>query len=189
MSTDTELVTGIKSYVSEIIRAFELGMYQKVLSSSPDKIYLMSKKEQPFFEIFKDIHEQFYTKIFNSLVRTDDFYIMEKFIKFSVLSNGHNEICLLKIVSQIAIQVHFAIDRRKLDHQSLDVFSTSLERELTVMMNKLDVIEQMLDHQCQSYSNLQPIEKGKNFIEIKRNISTDESGINSGIEPNINVKN
>jgi hypothetical protein len=160
----TELASSIKSFVENLIISFESGMYKMVLESNPERIRLFSDKYQPFIAIYRDIHEIYYTNACNSIIKRDDHFIVEQFNKFCVLSKYHNSRCILNIIANLAVTVHFNLNRKKLDHTTLDKLVHSLKLEIADTIRPVD-IDKLFEHNCVS-KPLEMLENGDKFIEI-----------------------
>ena len=101
-----ELVQFIKKYVADVICSFESGMYKMVQHNYGDKLKLLADEHQPFITIFRDLHEKYYTRIYNSIITGEDKYITETFDKFKKLSN-HPTKCILNLLGNYIVSVHF----------------------------------------------------------------------------------
>ena len=111
----TELVKEISSFVENQIVSFEIGLYQKLVETQPARLKLLADKHLPFITIFRDLHEMYYTNTCNSLVKSSDQFITTTFERLGKLS-GHSSRCLLTILANLAVSVHFTIDRKQLNY-------------------------------------------------------------------------
>ena len=161
------LLDRIKIYVCNVIMGFESGMYKTLLKEKPDRIELIKSKHHPFITIFRDTHEKYYTSTFNSIIKRDDKYVVETFDKFSELGN-HSKQCLLGILANLIVSIHFNLDRSKLIVSSYDLYMQSLEEEIlrTIFVIQID---KLFDHICTgpNDSDLKLIPDGEKFIKIE----------------------
>lgn len=159
-----ELVTAISTYISEVICGFESGMYKMVLQENKDRIKLLSNKHHPFITIFRDLHEEYYTRTCNSIVKRDNNNIVNTFDKFKKLSN-HSDKCVLNILANLAVSIHFNLDRKTFTYQTHDQYMSSVKKEVSATTSIIN-ISKLFDHVCLTNNELELIPDGKKFIEI-----------------------
>lgn len=159
-----EFLASIKKSISEIILGFESGLYTRLFQSDRDNLYLLAKKEQPFYEVFKLLHEEYYTKIYNLIVKKENRNISNLFDDFRGLSN-HSNVCILGIISEIAVKVHFTFNRKNLSLENLESYQESILKEISNQFDAID-IRPLLNHSCQEISNLKPLAKNKKFMKV-----------------------
>jgi len=176
----TKLVDLIKSYAKHVIRGFESGLYNMLAKTNHDRIKLLCSNQQYFITIFRDLHENYYTTVFNSIVMHSDPNIIKTFDEFRRLSN-HSYRCILNILANLIISVHFNLDRKKLDCSSYNAYMKSLSKEIWDTVSVIDIAK-LFDHECNVLqdNDLKVIPEGEKFITIKMTHSS------NGIEKEIN---
>ena len=160
------LVKHIREYVHFIIKGFEAGLYRIIKDSHPTRIKLMKSNHEPFITFFRDAHEKYYTAKVNSLVTGDDKFVTETFDNFAKICN-HTQRCLLTIIANIAISVHFNLDRQKLDTTNYEIYCGSVSKEVYKVMSVINIAK-LFEHTCQDpkLDKLELIPDGKRFITI-----------------------
>lgn len=162
MSSD--LIKEIKSFVEKQIVSFETGLHQKLTDEQPKRLKLLSGKYQPFITIFRDLHEIYYTNTCNSIINSNDKFVAETFTKFQKLSN-HSDRCILTILANLTVSVHFNIDRKQLDYSDRIRYTHCLKREISKLINLVD-IPKLFDHNCSTSKPLTLLSNGQKFINI-----------------------
>jgi hypothetical protein len=162
-----------KKYIVTTIRGFESAMYKMIHSTLPDKIKLLKDINQPFIVIFKDAHEKYYTDTFNSFITKNDTYVTEI---FDLLQShkGHSKQCLLNILSQIAVSVHFNLDRKKFDVINYDSYMKSVTDEIVETLSVFDIVK-LFNHECNGVADadLVLLKDGQKFITIDIKMPTE----------------
>lgn len=183
-----ELVEHVNKYITDVISGFESGMYKMICQTNPTKISFLAKKDQPFITIFRDLHQSYYTSTFNSIVNKNDKYVTETFNKFHALS-GHSKQCILNVLANLIISIHFQFNRKNLNHKSYDLYMVSIKKEINSLLSTIN-IQKLFDHICTGATDDKLVElaEGINFIEIemshqsngvtkKINSFTDKNGV------------
>lgn len=162
-----ELTNFVSEYIEKVIIGFESGLYKMIIHNQKDRLKLLASKHHPFITIFRDLHENYYTTTFNSIVKRDDEFVTKTFDKFYELS-GHSKQCILNVLANLIISIHFNLERQNLDTKDYDSYIKSLKKEIiktTVIVN----IPKLFDHECTGPkdSELKLISSGEKFITIK----------------------
>ena len=160
----TELVQFTKKYIENVICSFESGLYKIVQDNYQDELSSLSNNHGPFITIFRDLHEKYYTRIYNSIITGDDKYIKETFDKFKKLSN-HPTVCTLNLLGNYIVSVHFNINRKKLFYKNHDKYIKSLKIEIANTIPD-GSIEKIFDHECVINEKLELLKDGEKFIKI-----------------------
>lgn len=160
------MIQYVKQYIHEVITGFESGLY-KTLSSHPENLKYLSDRNQPFITLLTGIHEKYYTTTFNSFISRDDDYVNHVFDRLQSESD-HSKQCLLNILSNLIVTIHFSMNRESLDYHTYDAYIKSVENtiENTIMMFD---IKKLFDHECHGLKDHQlvPIPNGEKFITIQ----------------------
>lgn len=166
--TSKQLEDAVHDYVLEVINGFESGLYKMVRQTQPLRLELLASPHHPFITIARDFYETYFTKTFNSIIKGDDLYVTKKFDEFQNLTAGHSKQCMLNILSNMIISIHFNIFREKLDYTSYERYMESLRNEIVKTWDVIDVVK-LFNHSCQGVSNdkMLPIPDGEKFIVIK----------------------
>ncbi|AYV85620.1 MAG: putative orfan [Satyrvirus sp.] len=177
-----EFVEYVNKYIVEIIVGFEIALYKMVLEKYPDKLKLLSSNHQPFITIFRDAHEKYYTSTYNSIAKKDNKHVVVIFDMLQKIS-GHSYSCLLNILANLIVSIHFNIDRKKLDYRKYESYLETLNEEINVT-SSIAKINDLFNHKCSKTEQLNPLLHGEKFISIK--LSTKEKGIEKEIKSFIN---
>ena len=174
-----ELVAYLSWYIEDVIVGFESGLYKMVLQTQRDKLKLMASRHNPFITIFRDLHEEYYTTTFNSIISRNDKFIVDTFDTIKRLSNHSNQ-CMLNILSNIIVSIHFNLDRKKLNFASYDSYMKSLRTEIFNTVSCINIAN-MFNHECHGLPDdkLIPIPAGEKFIKIE--LSKKENGVTKKI--------
>lgn len=174
-----QLTTCIINYTVEVITGFESGLYKMLYQNNKDSLNLLCNKHQPFITIFRDLHESYYTSTYNSIVSRDDDYVTKTFDNFKKLS-GHSNQCMLNILANLVVSIHFNLDRNKLDCTSYDLYMKSVNGEIHNTISLID-ISKFFDHECTGPADneLQPLAPNAKFIII--DLKTKSNGVEKKI--------
>ena len=164
-----ELVVFTKKYIEDVICSFELGLYRMVKKDSPDKMKYLSDKYQPFIRILRDLHQAYYTTTYESLVDQNDEYITKTYDSFKQLSN-HSPKCVLTILGNLIVTVHFNLDRTKLKYHNRNKYIKTVKKEIKKTIPD-GCIERLFEHQCNPNEKMEPLGEGENFITIDVSVS------------------
>ena len=169
------LVKYIKEYIHSTITGFESGLYKMVKQTNPKRIKLMADRHQPFITILRDMHEEYYTRTFNSIITRNNEFVNETFGKFSKLCN-HSKQCLLNILANLAVSVHFNLDRSKLDITDYESYCSTLSKEITKTMSVINIAK-LFEHTCTGPADdkLVLLKEEEKFIKIE--MSTMSNGV------------
>ena len=167
-----QFVAAVIKYISEIISGFESGLYKMLKQNNELRLKLLSSKHHPFITIFRDLHESYYTSTYNSILARDDAYVVKTFDNFQKLS-GHSKQCLLNILANLAVSIHFNLDRQKLNYHTYDLYMASIKKEINSIMAAI-TIHKLFDHVCTDVSDdqLKALEPGSKFINISLKIKS-----------------
>ncbi len=180
-----KMMGNISSYIIQTITGFESGLYKTIEKMEKnEKLAYLSDKHQPFITIFRDLHEDHFTRtfklIFDTVIDTSENPIVKFFSDLSIISN-HSKICLLNIIANLTVSVHFNIDRKKLNIKNYTAYIKSLVEEIkrTIPITELS---KLFDHICIEPSDAEIIElkKREKFINIEL------SHISNGVKKTIN---
>jgi hypothetical protein len=181
-----ELVKYVSNFVQEVICGFESGIYKMIQQNNNDRLKLLSDNHQPFIPIFRDLHETYYTSTFNSIVGRDNKYVVETFDKLQQLSL-HSHQCMLNILANLIVSVHFNLDRKNLNYRSYDLYMKSLKKEIGNIISVVNLAK-LFDHKCggPANSDLKAIPNGEKFITISMTFKSNgvEKEIKSFNDPN-----
>lgn len=182
-----ELISWVNNYIRDLICTFESGIYKMVLQINKDNIRYMSSKHQPFITIFRDLYEKYFTSTYNSLIKRDDEYVIKTFDKLQLLSK-HSPRCILNILANLVISIHFNLDRKKLNYYEHDLYIQSLKEEISKLSSFVNINE-LFDHVCNNLdnSNSEIIPEGEKFITIK--ITYKSNGVEKEMESLCNEPN
>ncbi|XWV26970.1 putative orfan [Tupanvirus soda lake] len=177
MSTD--FIKEVNNYIHQVISGFESGIYKMIHENHPDKLKYLSSKHQPFITIFRDLHEAYYTKTFNSIIKKDDKFVVDTFDRFQKISN-HSKQCLLNVLANLIVSIHFNIDRKKLEYNNYNAYMKSLHVVINETIAVINM-EKLFSHECNGVddSKLQPLSDGEKFIKI--DLSFKSNGVNKKI--------
>lgn len=161
-----KFVAATIKYISQIISGFESGLYKMLKQNNNARLNLLSSKHHPFITIFRDLHESYYTSTYNSILARDDEYVVKTFDNFQELS-GHSKQCLLNILANLTVSIHFNLNRQNLNYSTYDLYMASLNKEINSIMDAIDM-HKLFDHVCTGPSDnqLKPLEAGSKFINI-----------------------
>lgn len=173
-----ELVKYVYEYVSSVIIGFESSFYKMLWQNNHDKIKLITSKHHPFITIFRDMHEKYYTKTFNAIINRNDKYVVTTFDNFNKLCK-HSISCMLTILANLSISVHFNLDREKLDASNHNSYCKSLSREISNTISTINIAK-LFEHNClQTNDVLKPLADGEKFITIS--LSTMSNGVKKSV--------
>lgn len=161
----TESNSRIRKYVHQIIFGFESGLYKVLQEENTGRISMLSDNKQPFISIFRDLHEEYYTKVYNSMVEKDDLFISQMFNEFNVFIPGHSNKCILTVLANLAISVHFNLNRKKLDFSDHDSYMNSVTKQINSTIDTVN-IHNLFSHNCRN-TELNKLSKGEKFLTIK----------------------
>lgn len=175
-----ELISLVSQYIINVIMGFESGMYKTIARTQPERLETLACDDQPFITIFRDAHEKYYTTTFNSIIKKDDTYVVATFNNFAKVCE-HSKQCLLNILANLTVSIHFNLDRPELDITSYEKYMASLKSEI---LKKLSIIQlkKLFDHVCYGPKDheLVLIPPGGKFIDI--NLSTSVNGVKTPLE-------
>lgn len=176
----SKFVNDIIIYITQVIIGFESGFYKMIKQNHPDRLKLLSDKHHPFITIFRDLHENYYTSTFNSIVLCNDKNIVKKFNQFQQLIK-HSKQCILNILANLIISIHFNLDRKKLDHTEYESYMKTLEDEIKNTISIVD-IPKLFEHDCIDLQDkdLKVLSPGEKFITIT--MSHQSNGVNKEIK-------
>jgi hypothetical protein len=178
----SNLINYVCEYISATILGFESGTYKMIFQNQKDKLSSLRDKYHTFITIFRDLHEIYYTKTFNSIIKRDDDYVTKIFDQFRSVTS-HSYQCLLNILANLTVSIHFNVDRKKLDVTTYESYMTTLQNEINDTIDTLDLKQLFVDHQCSGPKDNELVEipLGKKFIHIKlsTNVNGNEKIINS----------
>lgn len=181
----TELTDHVNQYIQQVICGFESGIYKMVSHEYPDRLKHLTDNHQPFITIFRDLHENYYTSTFNSIVKRDDDYVVKTFDKFYQLTK-HSLQCVLTILANLIVSIHFNLDRKKLNYRDYNSYMKTLKNEISIVSNIVN-ISKLFDHKCSGPMGIPPannelkeLPKGEKFITIKMSHNT--NGIDKEIK-------
>lgn len=161
-----EIVEAVSKYVISVISGFESGMYKMVFKMEESRTKLLSDKHQPFITIYRDLHESYFTSTFNSIINRDDEYVNKTFDNFKKLLNHSNQ-CLLNILANLIVSIHFNFDRNNLDCNNYNLYMMSINKEINNILSVIDLAK-LFDHECNGIPDekLIPISPNDHFIKI-----------------------
>jgi hypothetical protein len=153
-------------YAHGIIIGYEVGMYDKLSVGKNGEEQFLNISPCPFFEIYKDIHELFFTKTYNSLVQKKDKNAFDSLQKIS-LESKHSIYCLLHLLSQITTYIHFNLNRETLNVNSLELFKQTLDKEIKRVFSMTD-LNKLTNHKCEmtDISMYKPFADDGKFLNI-----------------------
>jgi hypothetical protein len=162
--------SAVKGHIYGTINGVEKGMYISVLKEQPDRIKLMSSNYHPFITLFKDLHELFFTKSYNDFFDKPTAPINESFDKLSFESK-HSKHCLLSIIANLTVSVHFNLDRTKFDCTNLDSYVKTLNLEIDRIISMVN-FDKLFEHECNMEDNITMKKLAENAKFITIDIST-----------------
>ena len=187
----SEFILDLQTYIHTVIDGIESSIFKLITSEQPDKIKLLKSKHQPFIELFSELHTEYFTTTHNSIINNDNAYITltfnnlcDKTTEYGGPSgktteyggpsgkSKHSKKCILTIVANLIVSVHFNMDRTKLDYVSLGTYIKSVRSEITEILSEID-IEKLFDHKCDLNPKMILLGPGEKFIDI--NISQNNS--------------
>lgn len=155
----------IAEYVCSIIVGFESGLYKMLENMNKKELCKLACKYEPFITIFRDLHEKYYTKNFN-LIITNSNDAKQNFFLSIQSESKHSIRCIINIVANLAVSVHFNMDRTKLEFQSCDKYVNCVYQESYRLVSVIN-IPKLFDHICTIDDHIQkPIADGEKFIAI-----------------------
>jgi len=160
-----ELVKEITKYIEFVIVNFESGLYKMMSQNHLDRLKLLTTNKQPFITIFRDLHEEYYTRTHNAIINNDDEFVKTIFDKLHRLSNHSNK-CILTILANLIVSIHFNLNRKILDHTSHDNYIKTLSKEIKTTIFVIN-FKKLFDHPCQPYHEMKLIPANEKFIKIK----------------------
>lgn len=163
----SEFILDLCTYIHTVIVGVESSLFKLITSTQSDKIKLLKSKHQPFIDFFSDLHMEYFTTTHNSIINNDNEYITLTFNNLCEKSK-HSKKCILTIVANLIVSVHFNMDRTKLDYVSLGTYVKSIREEITEILSEID-IEKLFDHKCILSQKMTLLEPGEKFIEININ--------------------
>lgn len=167
-----ELSTIVHKYVLSVIIGFESGIYKMILQTERAKIKYLASEYHPFITIFRDLHEKYYTDTFNAILNNNTL-VRQQFDNIKKISN-HSYKCLLNILANLTVSVHFNIDRTKLKFKNRDEYLTSVKNEIHSILSLINIFK-LFDHICtDTDTDIKLINEGK-FIEIE--LSHNSNGV------------
>lgn len=152
------------TYVENVIVSFESGLYKMVEQKQPDRLELLADPQQPFITIFRDLHENYFTSTYGSIVKRTDTNINDKFNAL-VKTFNHNARCILNILANLTASVHFNLERSKLRHQDIGLYLHSLKEQVRDLLSYVNISE-LFNHKCDLNYRLEPMNAGQKFITI-----------------------
>jgi ABC-type siderophore export system fused ATPase/permease subunit len=125
-------------FIKNTIMGHESGMYKSIAiakesSTDKDKINLSLLQGKKILELFANVSENYFNKCYKSLVLRDDEYIVKIFDDMKA-QFGHSQLCLLIIIANSCMKIHFEMDREKLDVSSYDNYMKSVKAQLDTLM-------------------------------------------------------
>lgn len=147
MSTPMETLGKFINFnVELIINSFESGMYDNIVAPENSRIDLLTSNHDPFMDIHKDLHEIYFTNLYNQLVRRENIDVFNAFQAVSSITS-HSIYCLLNILSQVTPYVHFNFNRKNLNTTSKQVYSDSVTKEIRRLLHDVN-LDSLTNHQC-----------------------------------------
>ena len=172
-SENIHLQTFISYNVVNTINGFETGIYNIINQQDNSRVETLSRKHSPFIDIYKDLHEKYFTDLHNQLVQKDP---QDLFKSFDLISGkiSHSIFCLLNILAQITPYIHFNFNRKNLCTDNLKIYIESVDKE-TLRLLKETSLHNLTNHQC-TLSD----------ITQRKLLSGDNKFVNININKNIN---
>lgn len=142
--------------VQDIIINIETNLYESIYKIKQQSVCHLNNKKIEFLSTYVDCHEKYFTDYYNNRKKTDNDFISK--------ISTHNPRCILNIVANLSISVHFNLNRKTLNVANIDTYRRSLRTEILIVIDTVD-INKLFDHICDlNYSKaLEPAEK---FITI-----------------------
>ena len=159
------LIKHIAEFVHNTITGFESGMYKTFQKDHPSKVVYLTKRLAPIFEIYANLYEVYFKDIYNALITKNDNYVNNVFDKFKDLSN-HAPQCLLCILINIIVLVHFNLDRNKLNIDNIGEYFESVKIEIDKNLNLID-IQSLFNHQCTGNLQVKLLDSTDKLVSIK----------------------
>lgn len=128
--------------VQQIISGLEKEMYNRISQESCTD--LLGAKHNPLVEIYKDLHEVYFTNLHNQLIQRNDPYD-----SFDIVSKStsHSIYCLLNVLSQITPYVHFNFNRKNLQITTLESYVESVNKEIHRILLETN-LDRLTNHNC-----------------------------------------
>ncbi len=104
----------------------------------------MKSNYEHFITIYRDLYETYFTNTYNSLVIECN---EKSFFDSLCKDYNHSKKCLLTILSNIIVSIHFNIDRSTLNCDNMDTYITSLKNNITNTLLTLNITK-FFDHEC-----------------------------------------
>jgi len=157
-------IPDFRTYIHVVIAGIETVVYKMVFANHPDKIAYMAMKTHPFLNIFAELHTSYFRETNNSLVCNDNPDIMTI---FNALCNHipHSKKCILTIVSNLIVSIHFNLERENLNWVSLDAYIKCIHSNIDELLFDSDIIK-LFDHECDQTQTLGLLGPDENFIDI-----------------------
>src|SRR5579872_343355 len=152
----------INSNAQEIISSLEKEMYNRI--SQESCLDLLKAKHNPLVEIYKDLHEAYFTNLYNKLIKKgasyNSFDIVSK-------STSHSIYCLLNVLSQITTYVHFNFNRKNLQITTLETYVESVNKEIQRILLETN-LDNLINHRCimSDITQRQPLIGDSKFVNI-----------------------
>lgn len=161
MSTDI-LKQFVFSNTQQIISGLEKEMYTRISQESCTDI--LRAKHNPLVEIYKDLHEVYFTNLYNQLTKKGDPYNSFEAIS---KSTSHSIYCLLNVLSQITPFVHFNFNRKNLQIVTLETYNESVNKEIRRILLETNLIN-LTNHKCimSDITQRQPLTGDSKFLNI-----------------------
>ena len=172
---EKELFEEIKKFVCGTILGIEASIYAHFQINHPNSNHLLLKNNyEPLINMLINTYEKGYTNECNSIIARDDMVIVETFDTFSKLCN-HSKKCLLSMLSELTVNVHFHLDRSKFKINGLDSYLNFIEYYILTILSHLKM-DKLLENTCacSDDNELKLIPPGEKFVTITT--STNENG-------------
>ena len=164
----TPLTKYVVDYGIDIITGFEMGMYSILIEGN---VSVLTSNNQPLIKLFAELHEKYYTATFNLLLENNkqrSRVVVELFENLHKQTN-HSIFCILKILANLFVSVHFNIDRNKLIFATKENYGASLKTVLMETFGYISIDKLFaFDHDCNTETNhpTTSLKPGEKFITI-----------------------
>lgn len=157
----------IRMFIHDVISGAELSIYKIIKKDYPNKVKLLASAHHPFIEILSNLHQSYFTKL-NNLIIADD---------IDIFDNLHNKIphsnkCILTIVANLIVTIHFNIPRESLDYSDEDTYTKSICAGINNILSDIE-IETLFNHKCDPNQKMNLLGPGEKFIDIHINKKID----------------
>ena len=157
-------IVDLRTYIHTVIAGAESSIYKMITETKPEKIKLLASKQQVFIDIFIDLHTTYFTQTNNSVVLSDNSYIIDTFNNFHK-QISHSKKCILTIVANLVISIHFNLPREKFDYTNIDTYIKSVQMQIDIFLSDFDIAK-LFDHECDLNQKMYLLKSGEKFIDI-----------------------